>query len=62
MHQYCVLTCQSVSLNYLDGDYALWARHLHSSIGSVDDRHKLQEERPPKDAVVANVKVCSFEC
>jgi hypothetical protein len=29
----------------------------------VDERHKLEEESPPsKDAVVADVKACDFEC
>jgi hypothetical protein len=40
----------------LDGDHALGARHLQCSIVSVDDCHKLQEERPHDDAVVPDVK------
>jgi hypothetical protein len=39
VQQLSVLTCQGISLIDLDGDDALWIRHLHSSIGSVDDRH-----------------------
>jgi hypothetical protein len=39
VRQLSVLTCQGISLIDLDGDDALWIRHLHSSIGSVDDRH-----------------------
>jgi hypothetical protein len=45
----------------LDGDYTLWAMHLYGGIGGVDDHHKLQEERPPEDAVVPNVKAGHFE-
>jgi hypothetical protein len=43
-------------------DYTLRARHLDSYIGSVDDRYKLQEERPPKDTVVPDVEASHFEC
>jgi hypothetical protein len=43
-------------------DYTLRARHLDSYIGSVDDRHKLQEERPPKDTVIPDVETGHFEC
>jgi hypothetical protein len=32
----------------LDGDDTIGTRHLHCGVGTVDDRHKLQEERPPK--------------
>jgi hypothetical protein len=42
-----VLTCQSISLASLDCDHALGAQHLHNGIGSVDDSHEFQEERPP---------------
>jgi GT2 family glycosyltransferase len=62
MCQCCVFTCQSVSLIGLDCYYVLGARHLHSSIGSVDDRCKLQEERSFEDAVVAVVEAGNFEC
>jgi hypothetical protein len=51
-----VLTCQSIMWIGLDRDHALWARHLHHGIGSVDDLHKFQEEMPLEDAVVADVK------
>jgi hypothetical protein len=30
--------------------------HLDCSVGNVNDRHKFQEERPPKDIVVPNVE------
>jgi hypothetical protein len=45
----------------LDGDHALGARHLQCSIVSVDDCHKLQEERPHEDAVVPVVKAGHLE-
>jgi hypothetical protein len=30
--------------------------HLHRGIGSVDDHHEFQGERPPEDAVVPDVE------
>jgi hypothetical protein len=51
-----------MSLVSLDGNHALAPRHLYSGIDSVDDCHKLQEEMPPKDAVITNVEVDHFEC
>jgi hypothetical protein len=56
MRQCDILTCQGITLIGLDGDHALGARHLQCGIDSVDDHHKLQEERPPEDAVVPNVE------
>jgi hypothetical protein len=35
--QWSILACQSVSLVDLDGDDALWSRHLYCGIGSMDD-------------------------
>jgi hypothetical protein len=54
--QCCVLTCQSIPLVSLDCDYALGAWHLHSGVGIVDDCHEFQEEMPPHDAIVTDVK------
>jgi hypothetical protein len=51
-----VLTCEGITLVGLDGDHTLGVRHLQCAIGSVDDRHKLLEERPPKDVVVPDVE------
>jgi hypothetical protein len=31
--------------------------HLYGTIGGMDDRHKLQEERPPKNTVVPDVEL-----
>jgi hypothetical protein len=45
----------------LDGDHALGASYLQCDIGSVDDRHKLQEERSLEDTVVPNVKAGHLE-
>jgi hypothetical protein len=45
----------------IEGDYTLWARHLDDSIGSLDDRYKLQEKRPPEDAGVPDVEASHFE-
>jgi hypothetical protein len=42
----------------LDSNDALRTRHLHDSVGSMDDCHELEEERSPKDAVVAY----DFDC
>jgi hypothetical protein len=56
MCECCVLTCQSVLLVSLDCDHALGTRHLHCGIGSVDDCHEIQEERPPQDAIVSDVE------
>jgi hypothetical protein len=61
MCQCFILTCQSVSLVSLDGDHTLGVGYLHSGIGSVDDRHKLQEEMPPKDEVVTYIEAGNFE-
>jgi hypothetical protein len=61
MHQCRVLTCQGITLVSLDGYHAHGARHLQRSMVSVDDCHKLQEERPPKDTVVSNVKAGHLE-
>jgi hypothetical protein len=38
-----------------DSDHALRAKHLQHGIDSVDDRHELQEEWPPEDAVIPDV-------
>jgi hypothetical protein len=56
MCQCGVLTCYGITLIGLDSDHALGARHLQCGIGSVDDHHELQEERPPKNAVVPDVE------
>jgi hypothetical protein len=45
----------------LDSDHALGARHLHCGIGSVDDRHKLQEKSPPENAVLPDVEASHLE-
>jgi hypothetical protein len=55
--QYGILTYQGIMLVGLDSDQALGARHLQCGVGSVDDRHKLQEEMPLEYIVVPDVKV-----
>jgi hypothetical protein len=45
----------------LDGDHALGARHLNSSIDNMDDYHEFHEEMPLKDAVVTDVEAGHFE-
>jgi hypothetical protein len=40
----------------------VWFQHLDGGVGSVDDRHKLQEEMPPQDTVVSDVEAGHFEC
>jgi hypothetical protein len=35
--------------------------HLDCYVGSMDDRHELQEERPPKDTIVPDVKTSNLE-
>jgi hypothetical protein len=62
MRQCSVFACQSVSLIGLDGDDAFQTRLLYGSIGNVNDCHKLLEERPLEDAIVADVEACDFEC
>jgi hypothetical protein len=57
-----LIFCQSIQLIGLDHDDTLRSSHLHGSIGSVDDRHELEEEGPPHDAFVANVEASNFEC
>jgi hypothetical protein len=44
-----------------DGN-AFWSRHLDGDVGSVDDRHKLKEERPPQDTIVSDVEAGHFKC
>jgi hypothetical protein len=46
----------------LDSDHALRPRHLQCGVASVDDRHKLQEERPPDDVVLPDVEASHIEC
>jgi hypothetical protein len=45
----------------LDSDHILMVGHLQRGVGSVDDRHELQEERPPEHAVVPDVKAGYLE-
>jgi hypothetical protein len=51
-----------ITLIRFDGDYALWARHLYGGIGSMDDRHKFQEEMPLEDIVIPDVKDGHLKC
>jgi hypothetical protein len=44
-------------------DYnAFWSRYLDGGVGSMDDRYKLKEERPPQDTVLSDVKASHFKC
>jgi hypothetical protein len=51
-----------ITLIELEGDDALRSRHLDHGIGSVDDCHKFQEERSPKDTVVLDVEAAHLKC
>jgi hypothetical protein len=62
MRQSIVLVYQSVSLIGLDGDDTHQSMHLHSGIGSKDDRHELQMLAFPEDVVIAVVEACDFKC
>jgi hypothetical protein len=46
----------------LNGDDTLQSKHLHGNVGSVNDRHELEEERPPQDEVAVNVEAHNFKC
>jgi hypothetical protein len=61
MLQSGILTCYFITLIGFDSDHTIGARHLQCGVGSVDDRHELQEERPLEDAVVPDVKASYLE-
>jgi hypothetical protein len=46
----------------LYSDHALGTWHFQCGVDSVDNRHKLQEERPPDDVVLPDVKTGYLEC
>jgi hypothetical protein len=48
------LFCQVTRHVSMWRSHMLW--HLQCGIGSVDEHHELQEERPPKNAVVPDVE------
>jgi hypothetical protein len=62
VRQGSVLACQTVPLSGLDSFDALRSRHLHGSIGNMDDHHKLEEERPFEDAILSDVEAHDFKC
>jgi hypothetical protein len=59
MHQCGVLTCYGITLIVLDSDHTVGVRHLQCGVGTVDDRHELQED--PVECILYRGQVLQME-